>query len=135
MSKVKSRNVSSKIDTSQKVANFGNIDQKIVSDGNTFEYFEIPNLLKSSKNLDDTGSLHDSLEGSDFEDDSLDYGVIPNISFFTGNEDEEVHHDFEDDESQGHGGDTHLETITEEQEFSGRNYQFFFYFHTFRIFY
>ncbi|KAL5286310.1 hypothetical protein ACFFRR_007754 [Megaselia abdita] len=119
---IKSRNVSSKIDSSQKISKFGNIDQKILSDGSTYEYFEIPNLLKSGKQMEkDDSSLHDSLDGSDIEDDSLNYSqTIPNISFFSGNESDEVHRDFEDDESEGNHSENHLETITEEQELSGR---------------
>lgn len=56
----------------------------------------------------DDSSFHDSLDESDIEDDSLN---IPNISFFSGKESDEVHRDFEDDDSENH-----LETITEEQE-------------------
>lgn len=130
MKVLKSRNVSSKIDSSQKISKFGNINQKILSDGSTYEYFEIPNLLKSTKNMElsEDSSLHDSLDESDIEDDSLDYlQGIPNISFFSGNENEEVHRDFEDDESEGNNSDKHLETITEEQELSGNvSYEFIF---------
>lgn len=75
----------------------------------------------------DDYSFHDSLDESDIEDDSLNYiQNIPHISFFTGSESEEVHHDFEDDdEYEENENDNHLETITEEHEMSGKIWQEF----------
>lgn len=94
-----------------------------MSDGSTYEYFEVPNLLKKRKSSErgDDFSLHDSLDDSDIEEDSLNcVPSVPNISFFSGKESDEVHRDFEDDEFEGKPTFDQLETITEEQEMSGK---------------